>query len=270
MRLRYHPQGLEPGPETVYVGPAPRLAVSVAGAGHLVLLLHGIRGNRGNWSPQLAAFAGRFKVAAWDARGFGDSDDYEGWLQFEHLIGDVLRVAQHFRADRMHLVGLAMGGRIARHVALRHPERLLSLTMISTNPGFDALSVDEVRRFVTERRTRTPATVAALLGSRAVPGALAEVERSVAQLREHSYLKILEASVAQDRAAPIEQIRVPTLVISGEEDRVLPVALARETARRIPGAELVTLPGVGHFPNLEQPERFNEIVLSFLEKHDQP
>jgi 3-oxoadipate enol-lactonase len=168
----------------------------------------------------------------------------------------------------MHLIGLAMGGRIARHVALRHPERLHSLVMVSTNPGFDALSVDEVRRFVTERRTRTPATVAALLGSRAVPGALAEVERSVAQLREHSYLKMLEASVAQDRAAPIEQIRVPTLVMSGEEDKVLSVGLARETARRIPGAELVTLPGVGHFPNLEQPERFNEIVLSFLEKHD--
>jgi 3-oxoadipate enol-lactonase len=160
----------------------------------------------------------------------------------------------------MHLIGLAMGGRIARHVALRHPERLHSLVMVSTNPGFDALSVDEVRRFVTERRTRTPATVAALLGSRAVPGALAEVERSVAQLRAHSYLKM--------RAAPIEQIRVPTLVMSGEEDKVLSVGLARETARRIPGAELVTLPGVGHFPNLEQPERFNEIVLSFLEKHD--
>jgi 3-oxoadipate enol-lactonase len=218
--------------------------------------------------PQIEVFARRFKVAAWDARGFGESDDYEGWLQFDHLIGDVLRVAESFRADKFHLVGLAMGGRIGRHVALRHPERLLSLTMVSTNPGFDALSVDEVRRFVTERRTRTPATIASLLGSKAVPGALAEVERSVAALREHSYLKMLEASVAQDRAAPIEQIRVPTLVMTGEENRVLSVALARETARRIPGAELVTMPGVGHFPNIEQPDRFNEIVLSFLEKHD--
>ncbi len=209
----------------------------------------------------MEAFSARFKAAAWDARGFGDSDDYEGWLQFEHLIGDVLRVAQHFRAEKFHLVGHAMGGRIARHVALRHPERLHTLTMVGTNPGFDALSVDEVRRFITERRK--------LLGSKAAPGARAEVERSLALLREHSYLKMLEASVAQDRAAPIEQIRVPTLVLTGEEDLALSVQLARETARRIPQSELVTMPGVGHFPNLEQPERFNEIVLSFLEKHDQ-
>jgi pimeloyl-ACP methyl ester carboxylesterase len=262
MLVRYHPV------ETVFVGPAPRLAVSVAGAGNLVLLLHGIRGNRGNWAAQVEAFSARFKVAAWDARGFGESDDYEGWLQFDHLIGDVLRVAQHFRGEKFHLVGLAMGGRIGRHVALRYPERLLSLTLVSTNPGFDALSADEVRRFVTERRTRTPATIASLLGSQAAPGALAEVERSVAALREHSYLKMLEASVAQDRAAPIEQIRVPTLVVSGEEDHVLSLNLVRETARRIPGAQLVTMPGVGHFPNLEQPGRFNEIVLPFLEKHD--
>jgi len=242
--------------------------VSVAGSGSLVLFLHSIRGNRGNWTRQIEAFSGRFKAAAWDARGFGESDDYEGWLQFDHLIGDVLRVAQHFRADKFHLVGLAMGWRIARHVALRHADRLHSLTMCSTNPGFDALSVDEVRRFVTERRTRTPASIASLLGRNAVPEALPEVQRSLAVLREHSYLKMLEASVAQDRAAPIEQIRVPTLIMTGEEDRVFSVALARETARRIPGAELVTMPGVGHFPNLEQPERFNEIVLSFLEKHD--
>jgi pimeloyl-ACP methyl ester carboxylesterase len=140
---------------------------------------------------------------------------------------------------------------------------------VSTNPGFDALSVDEVRRFVTERRNRTPATIASLLGSRASPGALEEVEQSLSMLREHSYLKMLEASVAQDRAAPIEQIRVPTLIIAGDEDRVLPSALTREMTRRIPGAELVMMEGVGHFPNLEQPERFNEIVLPFLLRHDE-
>jgi pimeloyl-ACP methyl ester carboxylesterase len=253
--------------ETVLVGPAPRIAVSFVGEGPLVLFLHGIRGNRGNWSHQLDFFSKRFKAAAWDARGFGDSDDYAGWLQFDHLIGDVLRVVEHFKAEKIHLVGLAMGGRIGRHIALRHPERLHTLTMVSTNPGFDALSVDEVRRFVTERSHRTPASVASLLGSRARPGALEEVAQSLSMLREHSYLKMLEASVAQDRAAPIEQIRVPTLVIAGDEDRVLPPALTRDMTRRIPGAELVMMEGIGHFPNLEQPERFNEIVLPFLLRH---
>ncbi len=251
--------------DNVLIGPAPRLAVSFAGSGPLVLFLHGIRGHRGDWSRQLEFFSAHFSAAAWDARGFGDSDDYAGWLQFDHLVGDVLRVIEHFKAKSAHLVGLALGGRIGRHVALRYPERVQSLTMVSTNPGFDALSVDEVRRFVTERRTRTKATVQALLGSQARDGALEEVEASVALLREHSYLKMLEASVAQDRAAPLEQIRVPTLIVTGDEDPVLPLALSEGMARRIKGAELAVMEGIGHFPNLEDPEQFNEIVLRFLQ-----
>ena len=68
--------------ETVFVGPAPRIALSVHGNGPLVLFLHGIGGNRHHWREQLPIFASRFKAAAWDARGYGDSDDYEGPLQF--------------------------------------------------------------------------------------------------------------------------------------------------------------------------------------------
>jgi len=109
--------------ETLFVGPAPRIAVSVAGQGPLVLFLHGIRGNRRNWHRQLEAFSKNFRAAAWDARGYGDSDDYDGALQFDHFSGDVLRVAEHLKANKLHLVGLSMGGRIARNVALHYPER---------------------------------------------------------------------------------------------------------------------------------------------------
>jgi pimeloyl-ACP methyl ester carboxylesterase len=252
--------------ETVLVGPTPRIAVSHAGSGPLVLFLHGIRGNRRNWYGQIDAFSKDFTAAAWDARGYGESDDHAGPLQFDHFAGDVLRVAAHFGAHKLHLVGLSMGGRIARNVALRFPERLDSLTLVATAPGFDALSTDEIRRFVTEHRTRTPQTLQRLLGSGAPREAFDELSDSLSRMREESYRKTLEASVAQDRGAPIENIRVPTLVIAGDEDKVYPPALAQDVARRIPGAELVMMPGAGHLPNLEQPERFNEILLDFLNR----
>ena len=250
--------------ETLFVEPAPRLAVSVEGSGPLVLFLHGIRGNRRNWNLQLPVFAQHFRAAAWDARGYGDSDDYEGPLHFDHLTGDVLRVAEHLKADKLHLVGLSMGGRIARNVALHYPERLHSLTLINSTPGFDSLSTDQVRRFVVERKTRTADSVRQLLGSRARPGAYEELTESISRLHEKSYLKTVEASVAQDRAAPIEAIRVPTLIIGGDEDTVYPPELAQEMARRIPGAQLVMMEGAGHLVNLEQPERFDAAVLPFL------
>ena len=179
----------------------------------------------------------------------------------------MLRVAEHFKAAKVHLVGLSMGGRIARNVALRFPGRLHTLTLVSTTPGFDAFSTDEVRRFVTERKTGGPEAVRRLLGSRARRGAFEELSESLALLHEDSYRKTLEASVAQDRGAPLERIRVPTLVVAGDEDPVYPPAFAHDMARRIPGADLVMMEGAGHLPNLEQPERFNAVLLDFLQRH---
>jgi 3-oxoadipate enol-lactonase len=230
--------------------------------------LHGIRGNRRNWAGQVQFFSSRFKAAAWDARGYGDSQDYEGALQFEQFTGDVLRVAEHFKAAKLHLVGLSMGGRIARNVALRSPERVHSLVLISTSPGFDLLSLDSVKRFVAERRDATPQSLRRLLGSKPNHAAYQELLDSVSRIHEASYQKTLEASVAQDRAAPLEKISVPTLVIAGDEDTVYPPELARDMARRIPGAELVMFERTGHLANLEEPERFNKLVFDFLSRHN--
>jgi len=252
-------------PETLLVPGSPRIAVAVLGRGPLIVFLHGIGGNRNHWQPQLAFFPRHgFRAAAWDARGYGDSDDYEGPLRFDDFSADLLRTVDFLGEERAHLVGLSMGGRIARNFALRHPERVRSLTLANTSPGFYALSPEEVLRFVDERRHRTPESSRRLLGSRARPGAHEALLASFHALRNDSYLKTLEASVSQDRAAPLERIAVPTLVVTGDEDRVYPLDLTQRMASRIPGARLEVLEGCGHLSNLEQPERFNEVLLDFL------
>jgi 3-oxoadipate enol-lactonase len=250
--------------ETVLVGPAPRIALDVHGTGPLVLFLHGIGGHRHHWREQLPIFATRFKAAAWDARGYGTSDDYPGPLKFDDFTADVLRVVDHFKQQKVHLVGLSMGGRIARNFALRYPERVGRLVLANTTPGFDALSPAEVKKFVDERRNRTPESIKALISQHARPGAYEELLASFRALRQESYLKTLEASVSQDRAAPMEKIRVPTLVITSDEDRVYPPAIARAMVKRIPDARLAVISGAGHLSNLEQPAQFNQVVLRFL------
>ena len=252
--------------EAALVEPAPRIAVSHAGSGPLVLFLHGIRGNRHNWDRQIDFFAQKgFHAAAWDARGYGGSDDYDGQLNFrDHFVGDVLRVAEYFSAKKFHLVGLSMGGRIARNIAIYHPARLHSLTVVNANPGFNSMSADDVRRFVTERKTRTPESIRRLLGSNPRKGAYEELVASIDMMRDESYRKTLEASVAQDRDAPVETIRVPTQIVTGEEDHVYSPELARAMANRIPKAKLVLMKGAGHLANLEQPDEFNALLLEFL------
>jgi 3-oxoadipate enol-lactonase len=138
---------------------------------------------------------------------------------------------------------------------------------VNANPGFNSMSADDVRRFVTERKTRTPESIRKLLGPNPRKGAYEELVQSIDKIRDESYRKTLEASVAQDRDAPIENIRVPTLIVAGEQDKVYPPELARGMAQRIPGAELATMKGAGHLANLEQPEEFNRILLDFLKRN---
>jgi len=251
--------------QTMFVGPAPRLALSVAGEGELLLFLHGIGGRRQNWDAQLGYFSRTHKAAAWDARGYGESDDYDGPLDFRVFSADLLRVLEHFGARRAQVVGLSMGGRIARNFALHHPERVQSLTLANTSPGFGALTPEQLQRFVAERRNLQPEEQAQrLLGPNAPREAFQKLVASMRALHRESYLKTVEASVAQDLAAPIEQIRAPTLVIGSRHDALYPLSIAEGMARRIPGARLAIIEDAGHLSNLEQPQEFNRVLDAFL------
>jgi 3-oxoadipate enol-lactonase len=251
--------------ETIFVGPAPRLAVSVAGEGELLLFLHGIGGRRQNWDVQVTYFSRTHKAAAWDARGYGDSDDYEGPLEFTVFSQDLVRVLDQFGARKAHVVGLSMGGRIARNFALHHPDRVQTLTLANTSPGFGALTPEEVQRFVDERRHGEPEMQAKrLLGPKAPREAFDRLVASMRALHRESYLKTVEASVAQDLAAPIEQIRAPTLVIGSRHDQLYPLGIAEGMARRIPGARLAIIEEAGHLSNLERPQEFNRVLAEFL------
>jgi len=251
--------------QTIFVGASPRLALSVAGEGELLLFLHGIGGRRQNWAAQLAFFSATHKAAAWDARGYGESEDYDGPLDFTVFSEDLQRVLDHFGVRRAHVVGLSMGGRIARNFALHHPDRVRSLTLANTSPGFGVMTSEQVRAFVEQRHRLDPEQQAKrLIASHAPREAYETLVASLRAVHRESYLKTVEASVAQDLAAPIERIRAPTLVIGSTQDSLYPMTIAQDMARRIPGARLVVIDGAGHLSNLERPQDFNRVLADFL------
>ena len=263
-----------------HIGPAPRIAVAVAGRGPLVVFLHGIGGNRHQWRPQVPVFARSFRAAAWDVRGYGDSDDYPGPLSFADFTDDLERLLDHFDAPDAHLVGLSMGGRIARNFSVRFPKRVRSLVLANTSPGFDSLTDAEVEAFVRQRQApllagKSLADVAAalvprLLGPNASPGMHAELTAMMCALRKEMYLKTVAASVRDDRGAPLESLRVPTLVITSAHDRLYAPEIARGMAARIAQARLELIEDAGHLSNIEQPVVFNRLVMDFLVAHQGP
>lgn len=263
--------------KTELIGPAPMLCVEHAGAGEFVLFLHGVGGNRTNWRDQIPVFAEHFHVAAWDARGYGDSEDYEGALDFADFSHDLVRVLDHFGVARAHLAGLSMGGRIALDFAVRFPARLLTLTLIDTHPGFAGLGEEDKAEFIRLRKAplvagKAPKDIAepiarTLVGPNASPAVLQRLIDSISALHKESYIKAVEATIRTERQAGLEGILAPTHVLVGAEDRLTPPEIARELAGTIPGARLTIIEDAGHLPNIEQPQAFNAAALAFLLEH---
>lgn len=260
--------------ETVRIGPAPRIALDHMGSGELVVFLHGVGGNRCNWRGNLPIFGQRFLAAAWDARGYGDSDDYDGALRFSDFSDDLARVLDHFGAERAHVVGLSMGGRIALDFARRHAGRLLTLTLCATFRGFGSFSDEAKAEFVRSRKEPLlnglePADIAepvarSLLGPRATEAVFRQLVDSMARLHKDSYIKSIEALVREDTDSRLDHVRVPTHIVCGASDPLTPLDMSREIAGLIPQAELTLLPDAGHLLNIESPAGFERAVLDFL------
>jgi 3-oxoadipate enol-lactonase len=259
----------------IRIGPAPTIVVEHAGNGPLVMFLHGIGGNREHWRDQLPVFAKPFHAAAWDARGYGDSDDYEGPLSFADVSRDLIRVFDHFGAARAHIVGLSMGGRIAQEFAALFPERVATLTLADTHASFKDFPPETQRSFVSRRlkplveEGKSPAEIAplvarSLMGPNASEAMVQRLISSGAKLHKESYIKTVKSTVDFDRRDDLKRIRVPTLVLNGEHDTLTPPAMARDLAAQIPGARLEIIADAGHLINIEQPEVFNRLVLDFL------
>ncbi|MGQ0663801.1 MAG: alpha/beta fold hydrolase [Pseudomonadota bacterium] len=262
---------------TDFVPGTPRLAVDRCGAGELVVFLHGIGGNRTNWHDQLPVFGRHFHTAAWDARGYGLSDDYDGPLAFSDMSHDLKRLIEHYKAPRAHLVGLSMGGRIAMDFHALYPGFVKTLTLCDTHSGFARLSPEERAKFLRlrqqpllagkEPKDIAPAIARTLLGKTAQPAIFERLVSSLSALHKESYLKAIAASQGFDRTPSLSRIRVPAHVVVGADDSLTPPEMAEDIARRIPGAALTMIPDAGHLSNIERPAAFNEAVLGFLLRH---
>ncbi len=254
---------------------APALAYSACGQGPGVVFLHGIGGNRHNWGAQLPFFARQFRAIAWDARGYGDSDDYPEALDFPTFAADLHRLLDQEGLVAAHLVGLSMGGRIALDFYAGAPERVRSLTLVDTFPGYDDAFTPAAREaFLRLRKQplldgKTPREIApmiarTLVSRRVEPAQETVLIESISALHPASYIKTLEAMTRYTPVADLTRIDVPTLVVVGDEDTLTPPLVSRRMAQAINGARLVILRGAGHLSNIEQPALFNTEVGEFL------
>jgi pimeloyl-ACP methyl ester carboxylesterase len=252
------------------------------GDGPPLVFIHGLSGCWQNWLENIAHLARRHRVIAVDLPGFGESElpreetSIPGYGRFvDAFLGEL-------GIERAALVGNSMGGFIAAETAISHPSRVDKLVLVS---AAGLMRVGNRRLAALERAARLfhPATAAVLarreqlikrpkLRRRILYGIVRYPERIEPELvyevasgaGKPGFMEALNAIWNYDFRDRLPGVSVPTLIVWGHDDRIVPVSGAYEYERLIPDARRVTFPNTGHLPMLERPARFNELVEEFL------
>jgi len=263
-----------------------RLYCEEAGHGTPMVFVHEFAGDYRSFEPQMRHFARCYRCIAYNARGYPPSDVPEAvsFYSQDRARDDILAVLDGLSIERAHIVGVSMGSLAALHFGLHYPDRALSLTLggcgygaersqreqFRTEAGkFAGLIEAEGMRNVAREYAGGPARVQF---ENKDPRGFAEF---VAMLAEHSSLGSantlrgvqMERPSLYDLQASLAELRVPTLIMAGDEDEPC-LAASLYLKRAIPSAGLALLPNTGHALNLEEPDLFHRLVDDFVHQVD--
>lgn len=248
--------------------------------GPVLVLINGLAGQLIDWEPRLLAGlrAAGFTTLRFDNRDVGRSsgaDDRYGFdldavarrdrsalaYTLEDLADDVVALLDRLGVDRAHVLGVSMGGMIAQLVAVRHPGRVRSLCSIMSTTGARDVgqpTEEAVSVLMTPAPDDRTANVdhqvagARVIGSPGFPFDEARQRAKAAAKFDRAFRprgvarQLMAILLADDRTAALAGVRVPTLVVHGEGDPLVTVSGGRATAAAVPGATLLTVPGMGH------------------------
>jgi pimeloyl-ACP methyl ester carboxylesterase len=243
------------------------------GAGAPVLLIMGLGYPSCMWHRTRPGLAIRYRTVALDNRGVGQSDVPPGPYQMALMASDAAAVLDAAGVKRAHIFGVSMGGMIAQEFALQYPDRVYSLVLGCTAPGGpNAVKAEpEARDLLMARGKMTPdqAMEASVPYIYAPTTPRARIEEDFAVRRKRftslqGYMAQLQGIISWEAYSRLSTIRVPTLVIHGESDRLVPPANGRLIAEGIPGARLVVLPQASHIFTTDQPDAALDAILDFL------
>lgn len=260
----------------VEISPDFHIEYSQAGSGPPIVFLHAFPLTHEMWQTQFETLQNEYSIVAPDLRGFGGTSSFEGTASIEQMARDVNDLLDALGiSEPIVLCGLSMGGYAALNFTHHYPQRLRGLVLCDTRAEADTDEAKEKRNANIEFVKQNGA---AALVEKVLPALLGETTRRenselVEQVREwgsaapvSTLVAALEALRDRTDATPwLSQIKVPTLLIFGEEDALAPTAVIETLHNGITGSKLEKIPQAGHLSNLENPAAFNAALLEFLQ-----
>jgi 3-oxoadipate enol-lactonase len=256
------------------------LYYEVAGEGHPLVFLHAGVADNTMWDEQWDEFAKRYRVIRYDTRGFGKSP-----VAKDHPFSnrqDLYELLKHLDVEKAYLVGLSRSGQIALDFTLEHPEMVDALVWVAGGiGGYEGAAPSEAEMATFNEmealwEKKDWETLAEMETQMWADGPGQPVGRANAAVRERVHRMILNnyrmhpeegkpITLEPPAAGRLSEVKVPTLVIVGDLDTSSTQASAEFLANSVEGAKKIVFQGVAHMVNMEEPERFNRVVLEFLE-----
>lgn len=238
----------------------------------VVALSHSLASSLIMWNPQMDALEPHFKVLRYDIRGHGGSEAPAGPYTMEMLGEDAIGLLDALGIDKVHWVGLSMGGMIGQSVALNHADRLLKLALCDTT----AIIPKEAQpiwqeRIDAAREKGMESQVEATMERWFTPSFLSQNSPMLALIRKQflatpveGYISCIQAIRKLNYLERLSEIKMPTLIIVGKDDPGTPVSASEAMHERISNSRLVIIPSARHLTNVEKPEAFAAALLEFL------
>ena len=220
------------------------------------------------WGPQAETLAERYQVLLYDTRGHGQSSLTPGPYTVPGLGDDALALLDKLSIDQVHFCGLSLGGLTGQAIALKAPERLLSLTLANTSahiPGPEMWNTRIAKVQEGGMDVIADATMERWFTPTCAPDVVARMKTMLTSIHPEGYIACSCAVRDADFRAQVAAISLKTLVISGEGDAATPPAMGLFLAETIPGARYVEIKSAGHISNLEQVDAFTTALTSHLD-----
>ena len=260
--------------KTKFLPGNPKIAFNQLGDGELIIFIHGIGGNKENWQDNMEVLSKYYNVVALDLRGYGESEDFEGQMNFFDIADDIFKLISYFGEKKCHIVGLSMGAQIALYFYKKYPSSTKSLVLCDAPLGFQDFTESEREKFISLRRkpiedgtnlkTMAISIANTLIGKKSNKLVHDKLVKSMEKLHRKTYLKAIDSFVNSTHYDIFSIIDIPVLVVVGELDNLTPVPMAKEISAKIEGSIFEIIPNAGHLSNIENPNKFNKILLGFL------
>jgi 3-oxoadipate enol-lactonase len=247
--------------------------VGPAGA-PVVCMTHSLASEGGMWAEQVPPLlAAGFRVLRIDMRGHGGSDPVAGDYTMSQLAGDVAGVLEQLGLARVHYIGLSIGGMLGQALAIEYPDRVISAMWCDTlpaSPSGAALAWADRMRTVREANSLAPLAAPTMerwftdAFKPRNPGRWKEIHDTIVGTTPAGYLGCSAGIQNFDFTAKLPSLKLPVLVVVGDGDAGTPPAGNKLLADLVPGARYAEIKNARHFPNVEHPNSFNRLMMSWF------